>query len=104
MLDAGWPGSDAVALRTASAFLSQMLAANSERRGDVAIASWTSFDNTLTNAAIIIPLAQLSTVYARGPNVEQAPISPTFANADPANVALGSTRPGDPHESPTPTP
>ncbi len=104
LLDAAWPGTDAVSLRRSPLLLSQLLSANAQRQEDASIAAWESFDTGLTAAAIVIPLAQLSTVYPRGPNVESAPISPVFSNADPANVALGSTRPGDAARSPTPTP
>ncbi len=104
LLDAAWPGADAVSLRRPPLLLSQLLSANAQRQEDASIVAWESFDTGLTAAAIVIPLAQLSTVYPRGPNVEFAPISPVFSNADPANVALGSTRPGDPARSPTPTP
>jgi hypothetical protein len=85
-------------------FLTQLLAANAERDKDSSTAAWEAFDTTLTNAAIVIPLAQLSSVYPRGANVEHAPVSPGYSNADPANVALGSTRPGDPARTPVPTP
>ena len=104
LLDAAWPGVDAVSLRRTPALLTQLLAANAERQKDASTAAWQTFDTTLSAASIVLPLAQLSSVYERGPNVEQAPVSPVFSNADPANVALGSTRPGDPARSPTPTP
>ena len=104
MLDAAWPGADAMALRRPPLLFTQLMTANSERQREASLNGWAAFDVTLSNAAIIVPLAQLSTVYPRGENVEQAPISPTFSNADPANVALGSTRPGDPARSPTATP
>jgi ABC-type transport system substrate-binding protein len=104
LLDAAWPGADAVSLRRSPVFLTQLLAANGERQKDASTAAWQAFDTTLNAAAVVLPLAQLSSVYARGPNVEQAPVSPGFSNADPANVALGSTRPGDPARTPTPTP
>jgi hypothetical protein len=84
--------------------LSQLLTATAQRQKDAATAAWVAVNATLTTQAVVVPLAQMSTIYPRGPNVEQAPISPVFANADPANVALGSTRPGDPARSPTPTP
>jgi hypothetical protein len=104
LLDAAWPGTDAVSLRRSPVFLTQLLAANAERDKDSSTAAWEAFDTTLTNAAIVIPLAQLSSVYPRGANVEHAPVSPGYSNADPANVALGSTRPGDPARTPAPTP
>ncbi|HEX4430118.1 MAG TPA: ABC transporter substrate-binding protein [Frankiaceae bacterium] len=104
LLDAAWPGTDAVSLRRSPVFLTQLLAANAERDKDSSTAAWEAFDTTLTNAAIVIPLAQLSSVYPRGANVEHAPVSPGYSNADPANVALGSTRPGDPARTPVPTP
>jgi peptide/nickel transport system substrate-binding protein len=104
LLDGTWPGTDAVALRRSPQWLGLMLGATAERQATAAVAGWQAVDSTLSTAAVIVPLAQLSTVYPRGPNVEQAPISPLFANADPANVALGSTRPGDPARTPTPTP
>ncbi|MGZ4314102.1 MAG: hypothetical protein ACXVR1_18555, partial [Solirubrobacteraceae bacterium] len=84
--------------------LTQLLAANAERQKDASTDAWQTFDAALSAAAIVVPLAQLSSVYERGPNVEQAPVSPVFSNADPANVALGSTRPGDTARSPTATP
>src|SRR6185312_12185735 len=98
------PGTDAVALRRAPQWLGLLLGATAQRQQAAAEAGWQTVENTLTTAAVVVPLAQVSTVYLRGPNVEQAPISPLFANADPANVALGSTRPGDPARTPTPTP
>ncbi len=104
LLDGAWPGLDAVSLRRPPTLLTLLLAANAEREKDASTTTWETFDTTLTAAAVVIPLAQLSTVYARGTNVEQAPVSPVFSNADPANVALGSTRPGDPAQSPTATP
>jgi hypothetical protein len=104
LLDAAWPGGDALSLRRPPTLLTQLLAANAEREKDASTTTWETFDTTLNAAAVVIPLAQLSTVYARGTNVEQAPVSPVFSNADPANVALGSTRPGDPARSPTATP
>ena len=104
LLDGAWPGTDAVALRRAPQWLGLLLGATAQRQQAAAEAGWQAVESTLTTAAVVVPLAQLSTVYPRGPNVEQAPISPLFANADPANVALGSTRPGDPARSPTPTP
>ena len=104
LLDATWPGADAVSLRRPPGVLTQLLAATAQRQKDAATAAWAALDASLAAQAIVIPLAQLSAVYPRGPNVEQAPISPVFSNADPANVALGSTRPGDPALSPSPTP
>ena len=104
LLDAGWPGADAVALRRPPTLLTALLAANAERQKEASTTAWQTFDTALNAAAVVIPLAQLSTVYPRGPNVEQAPVSPVFSNADPANVALGSTRQGDPARSPTATP
>lgn len=104
LLDAAWPGADAVSLPRSPTLLTQLLAANAERQKDASTAAWQAFDTTLNAAAVVFPLAQLSSLYGRGPNVEQAPVSPVFSNADPANVALGSTRPGDPARSPTPTP
>ncbi len=104
LLDAGWPGADAVALRRPPTLLAQLLTANGERQKEASTTAWQTFDTALNAAAVVIPLAQLSTVYPRGPNVEQAPVSPVFSNADPANVALGSTRQGDPARSPTATP
>ncbi|HEX4017073.1 MAG TPA: ABC transporter substrate-binding protein [Frankiaceae bacterium] len=104
LLDGTWPGVDALSLRRPPMLLTQLLAANAEREKDASTAAWEAFDTTLTAAAIVVPLAQLNSVYPRGANVEQAPVSPVFSNADPANVALGSTRPGDTAQSPTATP
>ena len=75
-----------------------------QRQKDAATTAWETVDANVLAQAIVVPLAQLSAVYLRGTNVEQAPISPVFSNADPANVALGSTRPGDPAPSPAATP
>jgi hypothetical protein len=104
LLDSAWPGADAVSLRRSPVQRSQMLTATAQRQKDGATAAWTALGAAIDAQAIVVPLAQLNTVYPRGPNVEQAPISPLFGNADPANVALGSTRPGDPARTPTPTP
>jgi peptide/nickel transport system substrate-binding protein len=104
LVDGTWPGADAVAVRRSPLWLSQMLTAVAERQETPAKDAWDAVNSNLSAAAVVVPLAQLNTVYLRGTNVEQAPISPVFSNADPANVALGSTRPGDPARSPTATP
>ncbi len=104
LLDAGWPGTDAIAVLRSTVYAGQMLAANAQRESAASVQAWQSLSNTIANASVIIPLAQLSAVYPRGSNLANAPITPTLANADPTNVALGSTRPGDPSQGATPTP
>jgi peptide/nickel transport system substrate-binding protein len=104
LLDEVWPGADAVALRSAPALASQMLTATAERDTTASVEAWDTLRTALEQSAALVSLAQLSGVYARGPNVVYAPTAPTFSNADPANVALGSTLAGDPSRGPTPTP
>ena len=47
LLDAAWPGADAVSLRRAPVLLTQLLAATAERQNDAAIAAWTALDARL---------------------------------------------------------
>jgi peptide/nickel transport system substrate-binding protein len=104
LLDPSWPGRDAVSLRRSQIWLSQLLTATAERQAAAAKSAWEAVTANVTAAAVVVPLAQLNMVYLRGPNVEHAPVSPVFSNADPANVALGSTRQGDTARSPSATP
>jgi ABC-type transport system substrate-binding protein len=102
LLDARWRGGDAVALLRSSTFVAVMEAAVAGRDSDTTIELWNRLQARLTETASLLPLAVVDGVYPRGANVAHAPTVPTFMNADPANVALGSTRPGDPARTATP--
>jgi hypothetical protein len=103
LLDARWRGGDAVALLRSSTFVVALEAAVAGRDSDTSIKLWGRLQESLTETASLLPLAVVDGVYPRGPNVAHAPTVPTFSNADPTNVALGSTRPSDPARSATPT-
>jgi peptide/nickel transport system substrate-binding protein len=104
LLDAGWGRSDAVALRRSASSFTRMLQATAARESDTSIELWERLRANLTTIASLLPLAELDSVYPRGPNVAHAPTVPTFSNADPTNVSLGSTRPTEPSRTATPTP
>jgi peptide/nickel transport system substrate-binding protein len=103
LLDARWRGSDAVALLRSSTFVVALEAAVAGRDSDTSIKLWGRLQERLTETASLLPLAVVDGVYPRGPNVAHAPTVPTFSNADPTNVALGSTRPSEPTRTATPT-
>ena len=103
LLDASWPGADAVALLRSSTSVVAMQAAVAARTSDTSIELWGQLQTSLTQSAFLVPLAVVAAVYPRGSNVAHAPTVPTFSNADPTNVALGSTRPSEPARSATPT-
>ncbi len=104
LLDPNWPGGDAISPVLSRTYTTQLLAAVAETETKAALKAWDALDTRIEESARLIPLAELSGVYPRGTNVAHAPTVPTFSNADPTNAALGSTRPGDPARSPTPTP
>lgn len=104
LLDASWPGTDSLAVPRPAAYTKQLLAAAGLDDTAAALRAWDALQATLANAAEFVALAQVSAVYPRGPNVAQAPTVPTLSNADPANVSLGSTRPGEPSRTPPATP
>ncbi len=104
LLDPSWPGGDAISPVLSRTYFAQLLAAVAETETKAALKAWDALDTRIEESARLIPLAELSGVYPRGSNVAHAPTVPTFTNADPTNAALGSTRPGDPARSPTPTP
>ena len=103
LVDARWRGSDAVALLRSPSFVAAMDAAVAARDSAASITLWDALRATLTQTATLLPLATVDAVYPRGPNVAHAPIVATFSNADPTNVALGSTRPSEPARTATPT-
>ena len=103
LLDARWLGGDAVALLRSSTFVVALEAAVAGRDSDTSIKLWGRLQERLTETASLLPLAVVDGVYPRGPNVAHAPTVPTFSNADPTNVALGSTRPSEPARTATPT-
>jgi peptide/nickel transport system substrate-binding protein len=104
LVDASWRGSDAVAVLRSPAFVIAMNAALAAKGSDASIELWSELRASLTQSATLLPLADIDAVYPRGPNVAHAPTVPTFGNADPTNVSLGSTRPSEPARSATPTP
>jgi hypothetical protein len=104
LLDASWPGTDTLAVQRPAAYTKQLLVAAGLNDTAAALQAWNALRATLTSAAEFVALAQVSAVYPRGANVAQAPTVPTVSNADPANVSLGSTRPGEPTRSAPTTP
>ena len=104
LLDPSWPGPDALAPSLSRTYAMQLLAAVAGTEKTSTLKAWDALDARLDQAATLIPIALLNGVYARGPNVANEPTVPTFSNADPTNVALGSTRVGDPARSATSTP
>ncbi len=104
MLDPSWIGEGGVAMARSPMWVTRMFAAAGEQESAAMQQAWQALRNTLTDAAVIAPLATIDGVYPRGPNLAHAPTVATFSNADPTNVSLGSTRPGEPARSPTAKP
>ncbi|MCW2549739.1 MAG: hypothetical protein JWN96_4199, partial [Mycobacterium sp.] len=104
LLDARWRGTDAVALLRSATWVVAMNTAVAAKSSDASIKAWGTLQSSVTQTATLLPLADIDAVYPRGPNVAHAPTVPTFSNADPTNVALGSTRPSEPARTATPTP
>jgi peptide/nickel transport system substrate-binding protein len=102
LVDARWRGVDAVALLRSATFVVSMEAAVAGRDSDTSIELWGRLQARLTQTASLLPLAVVDGVYPRGANVAHAPTVATLSNADPTNVALGSTRPSEPARSATP--
>jgi peptide/nickel transport system substrate-binding protein len=102
LLDPRWPGLDAVGtLRRSPAWLTEMAAALGEESASRSVARQTGLATTITRDGAVMGLATVATVRTAGPNVGQSPALALLGNVDPANVALGVTRPG---ESPTSAP
>ena len=104
LLDPSWLGADQLAPALSRTYTTELLRAVAETGANASLSAWNALSSRLEQAAVLIPLAQLNGVYPRGPNVAHAPTVATFSNADPTNVALGSTLPGDTSESQSPTP
>jgi peptide/nickel transport system substrate-binding protein len=102
LLDPRWPGLDAVGtLRRSPAWLTEMAAALGEESASRSVARQTGLATTITRDGAVMGLATVATVRTAGPNVGHSPALALLGNVDPANVALGVTRPG---ESPTSAP
>lgn len=101
LLDAHWPGERAAgAARRSAAWYNAMVAGLAEERPDRVAEQELALSGTLALDASFVGALRVATVRTTGPNVGQNPPLAMLGNADPANVALGVTRPT---ESPSPT-
>jgi hypothetical protein len=79
-----------------------MTAGLAENSADAVARQELALSSTLSGDASFVGVLRLATVRTTGPNVGQNPPLALLGNADPANVALGVTRPGE-SASPMPT-
>jgi hypothetical protein len=102
LLDPRWPGPRAAgAARRSAVWYSQMVSGLADEPAKQVAARELALSSLLGLDGSYVGALRLSTVRTTGPNVGQNPPLAMLGNADPANVALGVTRPG---ESPSPTP
>ncbi|HSP36677.1 MAG TPA: ABC transporter substrate-binding protein [Frankiaceae bacterium] len=102
LLDPKWPGNRAAgAARRPSAWFGEMNAGLAEESTDAVAKRELGLSSTMSVDASFVAVLRLATVRTTGPNVGRIPPLPLLGNADPTNVALGVTRPG---ESTAPTP
>jgi hypothetical protein len=102
LLDPRWPGPQAAgAARRSTAWYTQMLSGLAADSANQVADQELGLSGTLGFDSSFVGVVRAATVRTTGPNVGQIPPLAMLGNADPANVALGVTRPS---ESPAPTP
>jgi peptide/nickel transport system substrate-binding protein len=102
LLDPRWPADDRLGtVRRSQAWLTEMAAGLGEERPAAVAERELALASAISQDGAVIGLLRLGTVRTTGPNVGQIPPLVLLGNADPANVALGVTRPG---ESPSSAP
>jgi hypothetical protein len=101
LLQPTWPANSTVgAARRSPAWYAEMLAGLGDDSADRVAQRELALSRTLALDGSFVGVLRLATVRTTGPNVDQIPPLALLGNADPTNVALGVTRPG---ESPSPT-
>jgi hypothetical protein len=96
-----WPSNSTVgAARRSATWYAEMLNGLAEDSADRVAQRELALSRTLALDGSFVAVLRLATVRTTGPNVGQIPPLALLGNADPANVALGVTRPG---ESASPT-
>jgi hypothetical protein len=103
LLDPRWPSARTLpTVRRSPAWLTEMAASLGEQNASTSANRQLALAATIQGDGALMPLAGIATVRTMGPNVGQIPPVPLLGNADPANVALGVTRPGESSSSAPP--
>lgn len=102
LLDPRWQGPPALgAIRRDAAWFAELGAALAEENSDQVVARELALASSIGSDGALMAALRVATVRTTGPNVDRIPSSALLGNSDPANVGLGTTRPG---EMPAPTP
>lgn len=102
LLDQHWPGDRAAgAARRAPAWYPELVAGLAQDRAEQVAGQELALSGAMQADSSFVAALSVATVRTTGPNVGPIPPLALLGNADPANVALGTTRPG---ESTTPAP
>jgi peptide/nickel transport system substrate-binding protein len=103
LLDPRWPGNAALGtLRRSPAWLTEMAAGLGEKEPERVAERELDLASAIGQDGAVLALFHVAAVRTTGPNVGPNPPVTMLGNADPANVSLGVTRPGESPSSTSP--